>query len=74
MFEFDEILLTSIVIYLIACYILYEMKHPKMFDENGNFKCFGLNKTDTIFPFWLVTTMIGLFSYYILVLRKDINL
>ena len=71
MFEYDEILLTTIIIYLGICYFLYNLKHPKMFDEKGNFKCFGLNKNETVFPFWLVTTMIGLFTYYILILRKE---
>tara|TARA_B100001123_G_C14871625_1_gene852209 strand:+ start:526 stop:750 length:225 start_codon:yes stop_codon:yes gene_type:complete len=71
MFEYDEILLTTIIIYLGICYFLYNLKHPKMFDEKGNFKCFGLNKNETIFPFWLVTTIIGLFTYYILIIRKE---
>ena len=71
MFEFDEILFATIAIYLGVCYILYEMKHPTMFDEKGNFKCFGLHKEETVFPFWLVTTMIGLFVYYILVMRTE---
>tara|TARA_Y100000817_G_scaffold97925_1_gene76339 strand:- start:3465 stop:3689 length:225 start_codon:yes stop_codon:yes gene_type:complete len=74
MFEFDEILLTTIIIYLGTCYFLYNLKHPKMFDEKGNFKCFGLNKNETIFPFWLVTTIIGLFTYYILIIRKEFYL
>ena len=73
MFEFDEILLTTIIIYLGTCYFLYNLKHPKMFDEKGNFKCFGLNKNETVFPFWLVTTMIGLFTYYLLVIRSEFN-
>ena len=70
MFEYDESLYIAIFIYLISCYILYTIKHPKMFDEEGHFRCFGLNKTDTIFPFWLVTLMIGLLSYYLLIVRK----
>mgnify|MGYP001234152631 CR=1 FL=1 len=70
MFEYDESLYIAIFIYLISCYILYTIKHPKMFDKEGNFRCFGLNKTDTIFPFWLVTLMIGLLSYYLLIVRK----
>ncbi len=74
MFEFDEILFITIVIYLVSCYILYEIKHPKMFDEQNNFRCFGLNKNETVFPFWLVTTMIGLFTYYLLVIRSEFNL
>ena len=70
MFDFDETLLYSIAFYLASCYFLYQLKHPKMFDEQGNFKCFGLNQHETVFPYWLVTTMIGLISYYVLVVRK----
>ena len=70
LFEYDESLYIAIFIYLISCYILYTIKHPKMFDEEGHFRCFGLNKNDTIFPFWLVTLMIGLLSYYLLIVRK----
>jgi hypothetical protein len=70
MFEYDEKLITTLSIYLGACYILYEMKHPKMFNNKGEFKNFGLNKSETIFPFWLVTTIIGLFVYTFLVTRE----
>ena len=69
MFDFDENLIMAIVIYLGSCYFLYQLKHEKMFDEQGRFKCFGLNHGETVFPYWLVTTMIGLFSYYVLVIR-----
>jgi len=70
MFDMDEKLIMAILIYLGSCYILYGFKHPKMFDEKGNFKCFGLSKNETVFPFWLVTTMIGLISYYLIIIVK----
>ena len=70
MFEFHETLFMAIAIYLGVCYILYQTKHEKMFDKQGNFKCFGLNKDETVFPFWLVTTMIGLFAYYLLTIKN----
>ena len=73
MFEFDESLFTALMIYLVGCYILYTLKHPKMFDEDGNFRSFGLHKDETVFPFWLVTTIIGLFSYYLLVIKDEFN-
>ena len=34
----NQNLIFAIIIYLGACYILYTMKHPKMFDENGDSK------------------------------------
>ena len=48
MFNIDNILLKSLVIYLISCYILFSIKRPLMFNENNEFKCFGLNKNETI--------------------------
>lgn len=70
MFDFDENLIIALIIYLGSCFFFYRLKHEKMFNDEGKFKCFGLNKDETTFPFWLVTTMIGLFSYYLLVIRK----
>ena len=42
MFEL-QYLIKSIGIYLLVCYGLYQIKHPKMFDENNGVKNFGLN-------------------------------
>ena len=70
MFEYNETLITALIIYLGACYFLYTFKHPKMFDEQDNFRCFGLDTEDTVFPFWLVTSVIGLCAYYLLIIYK----
>ena len=69
MFELSDILIKSIGIYLLVCYGLYKIKHPRMFHENGEFKCFGLNKDETITPFWLITTLIGFTTYYLLLIQ-----
>ena len=69
--DFDSNLVLAIMIYLGSCYALYNYKHNKMFDESGNFKTFGLSKDETVFPFWLVTTLIGISSYYFLIMRGD---
>jgi len=68
--DFDKSLMTALAVYFISCYVLYTLKHPKMFDDQGHFKCFGLGPNDTIFPFWLVTTVIGVSAYYGFVLTK----
>lgn len=73
MFDIDNILLKSLFIYLIACYILFSIKHASMFDENNEFKCFGLNKNETIYPFWLVTSLIGISSYYLFRISDNLN-
>ena len=69
MFELSDVLIKSIGIYLLACFGLYRIKHPKMFKPNGEFRQFGLNKDETTTPFWLVTTLIGLSTYYLLLVR-----
>ena len=61
-----NVIIKTLIIYLIGCYMLYNIKHPKMFDEGGKFRCFGLQREETIYPFWLVTTIIGITTYYLL--------
>ena len=70
MFELSEILLKSIGIYLLACFGLYKIKHPRMFKPDGEFRSFGLNKGETTTPFWLVTSLVGLSSYYLLLVQE----
>jgi len=41
-----------------------------MFDENNNFKSFGLGSEETIFPFWLVSSLIGISCYYFLIIHS----
>ena len=55
MVDFDSNLVLAILIYFGSCYVLYNYKHDKIFDESGNFKSFGLSKDETVFPYWLVT-------------------
>ena len=71
MFGIDNILLKALFIYLLSCYILYSIKHPVMFDGNNDFKCFGLNKKETIYPFWLVTLLIGIIIYLCIIVKNN---
>lgn len=63
MFEIDDTLKTIIVIYISICVLLYQMKLDFMFDKDGKFKQFGTGPGKTIYPFWLVTLVIGLMIY-----------
>jgi hypothetical protein len=69
MFEFSENLMYTLAVFVAASYILYTYKHPKMFDEKGDFRRFGLKPGDTVFPYWLVTLVIALASYTFFVTR-----
>ena len=70
MLNFNGILLKSIGIYLVACFGLYKIKHPRMFKPDGKFRSFGLNENETITPFWLITTLVGLSTYYLLLVQQ----
>jgi hypothetical protein len=71
MIEIDNITKCSIIFYIIATCILYLIKPRCMFDNDSKFKQFGLDKGDTIFPFWLVSIIIGLFIYLLIILNND---
>ena len=70
MFEISDVLVKAIGVYLLASYGLYKIKHPKMFKENGEFKCFGLGENETITPFWLITSLVGITTYYLLLVQR----
>ncbi len=70
MFDFDETSLLVLAVYFGACAGLYLLKPKTMFDTYGNFRHFGLHDNETVFPFWLVTTIIGLTMYYMMVLWR----
>lgn len=59
----------SLLILLFSSFIFYQMKPSCMFHENGEFKSFGLKSNQTIIPFWLVISLIGVSSYYILIVK-----
>jgi len=71
--EFEKTFVSALMIYMVSCYVLYTMKPSKMFDDQGNFKNFGLESHETVFPFWLVTTVIGISTYYGLILTRYLD-
>ena len=63
--EITDTLKYSIVIYIVGALLIYEMKPSIMFADDGTMKHFGLHETETVFPFWLVITILGISSYYL---------
>jgi len=60
-----KVLLLSSLFYLIGIAIILYIKPNLMFNENGNWKEFGLNQDakHTWFPFWLFCIMWAFVSY-----------
>tara|TARA_Y100000814_G_scaffold284782_1_gene252037 strand:- start:565 stop:789 length:225 start_codon:yes stop_codon:yes gene_type:complete len=71
MFEIDSKLRNVIIIFIIINTIVYYYKPSFCFDENGNFKDFGVGDNKTIIPFWLFTLSISLLVYLYLSVRED---
>ena len=71
MISLDKNIKLSIIFYTIFCLFLYNLKLPIMFNENGEFKSFGLGNNKTIYPFWLVTLLFGLLSYYVIIIKNN---
>jgi len=71
MIEIDNPIKYTLFFFIIISYILFIIKPKFMFDENKNFKNFGLNNKETIFPFWLVNIVLALFIYLIIILNKE---
>lgn len=69
MFEFSKPLSYSFFVLIASAYAFYQLKHPRMFDEAGNFRTFGLREDQTITPFWMVITLLSLASYNFFVTR-----
>jgi hypothetical protein len=64
MIELDSRLSNSIMIYFIVCFSIYSCRPLVMFDDKGKFKEFGLTEDKTIYPFWLVVSILGFFIHY----------
>jgi len=69
MININNELKISIISILIIGYLIYDKKPTIMFKDNGEFKQFGLNKDETIFPFFIMITILGFTIYYCLLLK-----
>lgn len=69
MFECSKALSYSIFVLIASAYAFYQIKHPRMFDEAGNFRTFGLQEEQTLMPFWMAITLLSLASYNFFVTR-----
>jgi hypothetical protein len=54
-------ILISALIYILIIYILYEIKPEQLF-INGKAKQFGVGKDKTLFPIYIISLIISIFS------------
>ena len=60
-----------IISYVIICFGLYALRPSFMFKEDNSFKQFGLTHDKTIYPFWLVTLLIGIIIYLCIIVKNN---
>ena len=70
MIKLNDQLKISILVMLVGSYIIYDQKPRLMFKDNGEFKQFGVKQDETIFPFFMMITVMGFTVYYVLLLRE----
>ena len=67
-FIVNNIMLVSLIIFLVLFAILLATKPTLMFDKNGKPREFGIGyKNKTILPIWLLSIVLGIVCYLIVI-------
>ena len=61
----DSPLRTAVFLLLVGAVVLPVMKPDFMYDQQDRFKPFGTGPHQTLMPFWLAITLLGLVGYYL---------
>lgn len=69
--KFDDNIKMTLIAFVVICFTIYYTKPPFMFHNDNSFKQFGLTRDKTIYPFWLVTLIIGIIIYLCIIIRNN---
>jgi len=69
--EFNNNIKMTIISFVLICFGLYYTKPSFIFNNDGTFKQFGLNKEKTIYPFWLVSLILGIIIYLCIIIKNN---
>ena len=73
-FIINNIMLVSLVLFLILFAIILTYKPGLMFDKNGKPREFGIGyKNKTILPFWLMVILLAIVSYFCILCYINFN-
>jgi len=73
MFQIENSLTVSIVLYLFLISLVIYLKPKLIFTEDGDIKKFGTGQKKTIYPLWLIVIITSVISFYIILIFKLIN-
>jgi Na+/H+ antiporter NhaC len=69
--DIDKNVLITIVFIILFSTILYVKKPSVMFDSSGDFKHFGTNEEQTLYPIWLVVMISSIVLYVFLITKNN---
>ncbi len=69
--DIDKNVFITLVFIFLFSILLYVKKPEIMFDSSGNFKQYGTNTGQTLYPLWLVVTISSIVLYIFLVTRSN---
>ena len=58
----------TIITYLISIILIIYLKPSMIFNKDGKLKLFGINNGQTIYPLWIVVSIVAILSYYFVTL------
>ena len=62
-----NIVLCSIIVFLIVFTLLFYLKPKFLFNDDGSLKEFGIGyKNKTVFPLWVFSIVLGVLSYLLI--------
>lgn len=67
----DSPLRKAIMLLLVASVVLIVIKPDIMYDERDQFRTFGTGQEQSLMPFWLAITLVGLVGYYLTLAMDD---
>ena len=69
--KFDKNIKITLVAFILMSLGIFYLKPKIMFNNDGSFKQFGLTKDKTIYPFWLISIIIGLIIYLLIIIKYN---
>ena len=73
MFQIENSLTISIILYLFLISLVIYLKPKLIFTEDGDIKKFGTGNRKTIYPLWLIVLITSIISFYIILIIKIIK-
>lgn len=60
-----NVILTSIIIYILLCILIHSIKPSFMYNTDGSFKPFGIGyQKKTVIPIWLCMIILAILIYF----------